>query len=592
MTTVVRTRQPLQAISMSNEQPERRKRKGRAGEWEPEPGPGRMLKTRAVTSLYDEQDGDFHFTRGSKSKRVKNSDPEPEPEPAPTPVALPVRKSGRGRPAKERAPAPAVAPAPEPEPAVKKAAASSKGRTRRTANLEAVSEDELQPVAPKRTTRRSEAPVDDELQLPAPKRTTRRSQAPVDEEPQIVAPKRSTRRSEAPVDDEPQLIAPKRTTRRSQAPVDDELQEAAPKRTTRRSTRNSVDRAEPEKPAPKRVSRPAPVPEEEHEEDEGPVPMDIDNRGTPRAVNDSVESEKIALPISDTPVINRNKEMRKKGGGNRRSSTGMRGRRASSLIESGHNAIPHREVESAEFYKHIESEGLMEPRRMKQLLTWCGERSLSEKPPHGKTDTNTILGARYIQEQLLKDFSTKSEYSDWFSREEGPKAPVVYKPNPRNIEHQQKIEQLEEKVKKLKEEKKKWLALKKLHTETPTLFPEANPAQTALADASALDQSESQMLSWLTDPSSSFDALRSRTLARVQETQASLEFKVDQLADGIHKLSQRVHTAGREADRVLSLSAARLREREAREKASAGTREMPVMEVLRSLGRILPEGGG
>ncbi|KAF6816220.1 mis12-mtw1 family protein [Colletotrichum sojae] len=519
MTTVVRTRQPLQAISMSNEQPERRKRKGRAGEWEPEPGPGRMLRTRAVTSLYDEQDGDFHFTRGSKSKRVKNSDPEPEPEPAPAPapVALPVRKSGRGRPAKERAPAPAVAPAPEPEPAVKKAAASSKGRTRRTANLEAVSEDELQPVAPKRT------------------------------------------------------------TRRSQAPVDDEPQEAAPKRTTRRSTRNSVDRMELEKPAPKRVSRPAPVPEEEeHEEDEGPVPMDIDNRGTPRAVNDSVESEKIALPISDTPVINRNKEMRKKGGGNRRSSTGMRGRRASSLIESGHNAIPHREVETAEFYKHIESEGLMEPRRMKQLLTWCGERALSEKPPHGKTDTNTILG----------------EYSDWFSREEGPKAPVVHKPNPRNIEHQQKIEQLEEKVKKLKEEKKKWLALKKLRTETPALFPEANPAQTALADASALDQSESQMLSWLTDPSSSFDALRSRTLARVQETQASLEFKIDQLADGIHKLSQRVHTAGREADRVLSLSAARLREREVREKASAGTKEMPVMEILRSLGRILPEGGG
>lgn len=46
----------------------------------------------------------------------------------------------------------------------------------------------------------------------------------------------------------------------------------------------------------------------------------------------------IALPLADTPVIQRNKEMRGKKsvkGGNRRSSLGMRGRRASSLIDSG-----------------------------------------------------------------------------------------------------------------------------------------------------------------------------------------------------------------------------------------------------------------
>lgn len=47
---------------------------------------------------------------------------------------------------------------------------------------------------------------------------------------------------------------------------------------------------------------------------------------------------KIALPFADTPVIRRNKEMRKGGGGGdgpRRSSLSMRGRRASSLIDSG-----------------------------------------------------------------------------------------------------------------------------------------------------------------------------------------------------------------------------------------------------------------
>jgi kinetochore protein Mis13/DSN1 len=94
----------------------------------------------------------------------------------------------------------------------------------------------------------------------------------------------------------------------------------------------------------------------------------------------------ISLPFSDTPVINRNKEMRKQNKGTRRSSLGLRGRRASSLIENGHSAIPHREVETSEFYKHIEADGLSEPRRMKQLLTWTGERELGEKPSHGEAN--------------------------------------------------------------------------------------------------------------------------------------------------------------------------------------------------------------
>lgn len=46
---------------------------------------------------------------------------------------------------------------------------------------------------------------------------------------------------------------------------------------------------------------------------------------------------KVALPAADTPVIQRNKELRgaKSAKGRRRSSLGMRGRRASSLIDSG-----------------------------------------------------------------------------------------------------------------------------------------------------------------------------------------------------------------------------------------------------------------
>ena len=55
---------------------------------------------------------------------------------------------------------------------------------------------------------------------------------------------------------------------------------------------------------------------------------------------DDHSATKIALPFADTPVIRRNKAMRegKTGGkGERRSSLGLRGRRASSLIESGNS---------------------------------------------------------------------------------------------------------------------------------------------------------------------------------------------------------------------------------------------------------------
>lgn len=94
--------------------------------------------------------------------------------------------------------------------------------------------------------------------------------------------------------------------------------------------------------------------------------------------------------------------------------------------------MPHDEVESSEFYKHIESAGLSEPRRMKQLLTWCGTRALGEKPSFSSENSNARSAgmlakgsvelplidwtAREIQKQLLHDFQKRSELSDWFNR--------------------------------------------------------------------------------------------------------------------------------------------------------------------------------
>ncbi|PTB68082.1 hypothetical protein BBK36DRAFT_156972 [Trichoderma citrinoviride] len=311
----------------------------------------------------------------------------------------------------------------------------------------------------------------------------------------------------------------------------------------------------------------------------------------------ATRATKIALPMSDTPIINRNKEMRKKGAnGSRRSSLGSRGRRASSLIESGQAAIPHREVSTSAFYKHIEAD-LLEPRRMKQLLIWCGERALSAKP-RGTVNSGAVLGARAIQDQLLKDFATRSGFSDWFNREDhAPKAPVVMKPNPRNAELDEKLAVLQARIKRqvpLQEEKKAWLAIRKPPPEQPPLFtPQEKDADTiTLPDFDLLDPEEGKIRGFLVDETNSFASIRSQTQTRLRQIQSSLEFEVDQLADNVHKLEQRVKVAGKEADRVLALSAARLKEREERERKRAGTKDLPIVMVLRSLSSILPEGGG
>ncbi|KAK0741156.1 Mis12-Mtw1 protein family-domain-containing protein [Schizothecium vesticola] len=509
MTTLVQTRQPLLVLDMSN-QPERRK-----------------SKRLAAASVYDEQDGDFLFTRGSK--RVKTGTESESP--AATAVATTAPRTAPksvGRPPKtnsKRRASPSSPPPPPPPVAQPKAAPAATRRTSKRKSSLAAAPPATDAVAPRPRGR--------------PKKSDLAERIPEEKEEE---------RERAP--------PPPKSTRTN----------------GRRATRERV----------------------EADESMELVAATPDGEGRPVEEERSYESQQIALPFSDTPIINRNKELRKKGGasGARRSSLGMRGRRASSLIDNGHNALPHREVDPSEFYKHIEAEGLSEPRRMKQLLIWCGERSLSEKPPHGSHGSSAVLGARAIQDQLLKDFGSRSEFSDWFSREEEPKRPVVLRPNPRNIEHDAKIAELEARIERLKEEKRAWQALGKPLPEVEPLYPDDDPRKAPLPDESLLDPEEAKILAALTNPETAFGSFKRQTRSRLQNLQADLEFKVDYLADSVHKLDQRVVTAAREADEVLALSASRLKLRDEREKAAVGTKELPTMEVLRSLGRILPEGAG
>ena len=134
--------------------------------------------------------------------------------------------------------------------------------------------------------------------------------------------------------------------------------------------------------------------------------------------------------------------------------------------------------------------------------------------------------------------------------------------------------------------------LKTRATVVPLYAPDDDPSRPALPDEGLLDPEEAAILSsLLSDHGSCFASVRKQTRSRLQGVRAAVEVSVDRLADGAHLLDRRVAAAVQEADVVLALSAERLREREEKERAAAGTKELPSMEVLRSLSRLLPDEG-
>lgn len=363
-------------------------------------------------------------------KRVKTVEDaeaqQPVPVPAPAPTPAQPAKRGRGRPPRastgtitSTATIPASAEKPAP-------ATTTKRSTRRKPSLEALIEEveEEGPkaaAAPKRTRRNAHDSADSFLDVlaeptPAPQpkgrppRKTRKQAAVVVATPAVQA-NQDARRDDITTVEPEEPRTQRKATRKAAKP-------------TRKLSVPPEPISIPEPPPPPQIA-PTPVapPRPQLQQEPDPAPMDIDSTPSPAynaQTQDPAYDEspahapaRIALPISDTPVIDRNKEMRKKAatgggagtGGGRRSSLGMRGRRASSLIESGHTALPHRDVNSAEFYKHLAGDGgLPEPRRMKALLTWCGERALSEKPPLGSANPHAILGGECRLAKNLPSF--------------------------------------------------------------------------------------------------------------------------------------------------------------------------------------------
>ncbi|KAF2762656.1 hypothetical protein EJ05DRAFT_495528 [Pseudovirgaria hyperparasitica] len=313
---------------------------------------------------------------------------------------------------------------------------------------------------------------------------------------------------------------------------------------------------------------------------------------------------KIALPSTDTPMNKRNKEMRKEGAtSNRRSSSGLRGRRASALMESGQSSVPHEQVPTDDYYKHIDMD-LIEPKRMAQLLTWCASKALLEKPSGAAKDHNAIMAARQIQKELLDDFASKPAMSNWFSRpDDSPSTSLVRKPNPRNVENAARLKDLEAEIDRLEEQERAWKSL----TQASTSLPEPPTRERQKASANVPDNInpnvlddpvQSSILASLTGVpvdlppelapvSFAPDSTPTDVSARLTTLSQSLEPTIDVFADGVHKLSQYRQTAERAAEKILNGTAERLEKREQDVKEKVGTSNIGTDDVLRALGGML-----
>lgn len=323
-----------------------------------------------------------------------------------------------------------------------------------------------------------------------------------------------------------------------------------------------------------------------------------------RGANGLEEEQKImriALPFQDTPVIKRNKEFRKSSAdGHRRSSSGMRGRRASSLIDEGRgNALPHAEVPVTEFFKHI-SPDLTEPRRMRCLLGWCGTRALPPKPEAPKENTaaanlefQASQAARVIQEELSQDFITRGVLSDWFSRDETapPQIPLRKKPNPRNIANAVKAEELERELERLKKARVEWDELMKTALAHEPFAQVASQDDQPLSPLhpDLLDSPQKAVLNQIQSQTTASVTASSVVQQKLQNITESLEFSVDLFADGVQAISTAKETAERVADRTLAQAAEILNEREKeRHKVEDGDgKTMDAYDTLKALGKVM-----
>lgn len=300
---------------------------------------------------------------------------------------------------------------------------------------------------------------------------------------------------------------------------------------------------------------------------------DEDGNNTPRTTS---QEEVVSLPISDTPVIRRNQELRRKSGV-RRSSLGNRGKRVSS-IGNGFVAVPHDDVDPRDFYKHADSD-IPDPHRMKQILLWCSKRvlnsqnerlkKLKERPKKSTADEATALTiARVIEDEIIRDLVQGKVSTSWWTRPEDPEndREVIKQPNSQNVTNAENLKAFEKRLQDLDNEKSQWAKLLESIQSREPIPPESVASMSSTSDTTEqVDKAVSEF-------------------QQVQQKYQTLEPTIDKLYDSIHKI-QSISQASRmfhsnqmkELTSVLNQNTA----------ASQSSRP-PVRDILRTLTRLQP----
>ncbi|RIB17057.1 kinetochore-associated protein Dsn1/Mis13 [Gigaspora rosea] len=173
-----------------------------------------------------------------------------------------------------------------------------------------------------------------------------------------------------------------------------------------------------------------------------------------RRRNAPIQESIIPIPHTETPIIKKNQAIRQS---KRRSSLEKRGKRASS-IGNGFVAKPHPDVNSNEFFRHIQAE-LPEPIKLRQLLAWCGLRSLDKQT---SADENALKIAKIIEQEVLNDLIDGKISTSWYNRQNGHESlekTLPRKPHPQNLVNQRKLKEHEATLQRLKAEYEEWTKL-------------------------------------------------------------------------------------------------------------------------------------
>ncbi|KAK6513325.1 hypothetical protein TWF281_004957 [Arthrobotrys megalospora] len=287
--------------------------------------------------------------------------------------------------------------------------------------------------------------------------------------------------------------------------------------------------------------------------------------------------------IEDTPLVRkRNKEMRE-AKGHRRSSLGLRGRRASSL-SNGSIAAPHPDVQPDDFYKHLDPQ-MVETQRMQHLLAWCSKCALSEKRARGRdAQSNARAAARVIEEDILADLTERKLNVTWWDAVEGTEstADVPKKPNPKNEDHKRKIAALEKQLEELNCEKKAWSEISEKVPEKLLRTQKEGGLRPGDLDVALLRPEEAAVIPGFENSD--------KAIGQIQDVMSrgrgSMEFKVDQFSHSMHKAQQYSLYAKSVTEKVLGKASSVLDVRQEAAMKAAGTTALPLHEVLKSISHL------